>query len=82
LFHRLIRSGVSHANAALLYGIMGVFGGLLGLLMIDPSSPAIVRDGAPLIVVGVAAAMTYFIERRCWQVGLPSAATAYSSALR
>ena len=82
LFHRLIRSGVNHADAALLYGIMSAFGGLLGFAMVDPAAPPVLRDGAPVLIAVLAFMMTFFIERRCRQVGLPSAATAYSSALQ
>lgn len=82
LFHRLIRSGVNHADAALLYGIMSAFGGLLGFAMVEPTAPQALRDGAPVLIAVLAFAMTFFIERRCRQVGLPSAATAYSSALQ
>jgi UDP-N-acetylmuramyl pentapeptide phosphotransferase/UDP-N-acetylglucosamine-1-phosphate transferase len=82
LFHRLIRSGVPHSEAALLYGLMSAFGGLLGLAMVDPAAPPVLRDGAPVLVALLAAAMTFLIELRCRRVGLPSAATAYSSALQ
>jgi Fuc2NAc and GlcNAc transferase len=70
LFHRLVRSGVSHARVALLYGLMSFFGGMLGLLMISTAVPDASRSWLPLGVVGLAAGMTYAIERRCSRVNL------------
>jgi UDP-N-acetylmuramyl pentapeptide phosphotransferase/UDP-N-acetylglucosamine-1-phosphate transferase len=81
LFHRLVRSGVSHSQAALLYGLLAALGGLVGCFMIDPGSPVYLRTWAPAVVVAMAAGLTYGIERRCRHVGLPSAATKYTSAL-
>jgi UDP-N-acetylmuramyl pentapeptide phosphotransferase/UDP-N-acetylglucosamine-1-phosphate transferase len=82
LFHRLIRSGVSHSKTAMLYALLAGVGGILGFLMLNPLAPLPLRVGAPAIVVAMAAALTLGVERRCRQVGLPSAATKYSSALK
>lgn len=81
LFHRLIRSGVGHSRVALLYGMLSLIGGLMGFAAIDANVPRVVASAAPLAIVALAAGMTYAIERRCYLVGLPSAATSYSSAL-
>jgi len=70
LFHRLVRSGVSHARVSLIYGLMSFFGGVLGYLMVSPNVPEHVRCWLPLGVVALAAGMTYAIERRCSRVGL------------
>ncbi len=70
LFHRLVRSGVSHARAALLYGALSAAGGLLGLAMVSPAIPAEVRGWLPLGVVAMASGLTYGIERRCSRVEL------------
>ncbi|MFM7138188.1 MAG: glycosyltransferase family 4 protein [Planctomycetota bacterium] len=73
LFHRLIRSGVSHSQAALIYGGMAALGGLLGLAMVKPWVPVEVRAWMPLGGILLAAALTYLIERRCRRVQLDAA---------
>ena len=70
LFHRLVRSGVSHARAALLYGALSAAGGLLGLMMVSPVIPEGIQAWLPLGVVVMAAGLTYAIERRCSRVKL------------
>jgi UDP-N-acetylmuramyl pentapeptide phosphotransferase/UDP-N-acetylglucosamine-1-phosphate transferase len=70
LFHRLVRSGVSHARVALLYGLLSAVGGVLGLLMVTPSIPEQIRCWLPLGVVALAGGMTYAIEHRCRRVQL------------
>jgi UDP-N-acetylmuramyl pentapeptide phosphotransferase/UDP-N-acetylglucosamine-1-phosphate transferase len=70
LFHRLVRSGVSHAQVSLIYGLMSFTGGVLGLLMVTPDIPEQIRSWLPLGVVALAAGMTYAIERRCNRVEL------------
>jgi uncharacterized membrane protein (UPF0136 family) len=82
LFHRLIRSGASHASAATLYGLLSAIGGLLGLFMIAPGVPPVAKACVPAMIAVLAGLLTYIIERQCRQAGLPSAATRYSSALQ
>jgi UDP-N-acetylmuramyl pentapeptide phosphotransferase/UDP-N-acetylglucosamine-1-phosphate transferase len=70
LFHRLVRSGVSHAWVAVIYGGMSALGGLLGVLMVSKEVPAEVRAWLPLGGVALAAGLTYAIESRCRRVQL------------
>ena len=70
LFHRLVRSGVSHARAAVIYGLMAGLGGLLGLTMVTNGVPVEVRAWMPLGAILLAVALTYAIERRCARVPL------------
>lgn len=70
LFHRLVRSGVSHSRATLIYGLMAGLGGLLGLAMVVKGVPEEVRVWMPLGAIVLAACLTYAIERRCRQVQL------------
>ena len=70
LFHRLVRSGVSHARATLIYGLMAALGGLLGLGMVTQGVPVEVRAWLPFGGVALAALLTYLIERRCALVQL------------
>lgn len=65
LFHRLVRSGFSHASVSLVYGLMSFLGGLLGFVMVSQEIPVEVRRWLPLGVVAMAAAMTAAIEWRC-----------------
>jgi UDP-N-acetylmuramyl pentapeptide phosphotransferase/UDP-N-acetylglucosamine-1-phosphate transferase len=81
LFHRLIRSGASHSTAAILYGMLSALGGLAGLVIARPNTSDVVRLWCLGGLVALAIGITYVIERRCRLVGLPSAATRYSSAL-
>lgn len=81
LFHRLIRSGVSHASAAILYAMLSAIGGLVGLIITSPNAPDLVKQLCVGSLVALAIGITFVIERRCRLVGLPSAATRYSSAL-
>ena len=74
LFHRLIRSGIPHGRAAILYALLAASGGLIGLLMLGELLPAAVRACGPLAVIAMAGGLAYAIERRCVLVGLPSAA--------
>jgi UDP-N-acetylmuramyl pentapeptide phosphotransferase/UDP-N-acetylglucosamine-1-phosphate transferase len=69
-FHRLVRSGVSHATAALLYGALSAAGGIVGVAMVSPGIPAEVRVWLPAVVVVLAAALTLGIEDRCRRVPL------------
>ncbi len=70
LFHRLVRSGVSHSRVSLIYGAMSLLGGLLGFLMVSNVLPEEVRGWLPFGVLALAAGMTYAIERRCSRVEL------------
>jgi len=69
-FHRLVRSGVSHAWAAILYGALSAAGGIVGVAMVSPGIPAEVRAWLPLVIVVLAAAMTLGIEERCRRLPL------------
>ncbi|MEX0689111.1 MAG: glycosyltransferase family 4 protein [Pirellulales bacterium] len=70
LFHRLVRSGVSHTRVALLYAGLSAVGGILGLGMVSPAIPTEIRCWLPLGVVILAVGLTYSIERRCSRVVL------------
>lgn len=76
LFHRLIRSGIGHGPAALLYAMLALAGGLVGVLMVENLLPDAVRACGPLVVIALAAGLAWAIERRCTLVGLPSASGA------
>jgi len=75
LFHRLIRSGLSHGQTALIYAGLSLVGACAGVLMLDPRIPAATRCLLPLTVPVMAVALTYGIERRCRRVGLDRAAS-------
>ncbi|NBW87153.1 MAG: hypothetical protein EBR23_10100 [Planctomycetia bacterium] len=72
LFHRLVRSGVSHARTSLLYGALAAIGGLAGLLMLNPEVPTSVQRLIPWSIIVLAALLTWLIERRCSRVPLVS----------
>ena len=74
-FHRLIRSGVSHASAAVLYGGLAAVGAALGLFMLAPDVPAALRACGPLVVAALAARLVWGVESRCARVGLDPVAT-------
>ncbi|MFM7035517.1 MAG: glycosyltransferase family 4 protein [Planctomycetia bacterium] len=78
LFHRLIRSGVSHARAALLYAALAAVGGALAIGMLNPGMPGGVRDLLPLGVVLMAAGLTFGVESRCRRVPLSPAGSSPS----
>jgi UDP-N-acetylmuramyl pentapeptide phosphotransferase/UDP-N-acetylglucosamine-1-phosphate transferase len=69
-FHRLIRSGVSHAVAAMLYGGLAAAGGLVGWVLVNQAVPMGVRAAAPLAIVVLAVLLAWGVERRCRRVGL------------
>lgn len=73
LFHRLVRTGVSHAMASLLYGVLGAAGGIVGVAMMSPRIPIEIRAWLPAVVVALAAALTLGIEERCRRVPLEPA---------
>ena len=70
LFHRLIRSGVSHGKTAVLYAGLSAAGGAIGLAMLDQQIPAGMRAQLPWGIVVMAALLTLGVERRCSRVGL------------
>lgn len=70
LFHRLVRSGVSHARTSLLYGALAAIGGLAGLLLLNPETPASVQRWVPCVIPVLAAVLTWGVERRCTRVPL------------
>ena len=78
-FHRLIRSGVSHAAAATLYGGLAAVGGLAGWLMVNADVPLGVRVAGPIVVVGLAGWLAWGVESRCRRVGLDVPARAGSA---
>jgi len=78
-FHRLIRSGVSHAAAATLYGGLAAVGGLVGWLMVNADVPLGVRMAGPLVVVGLAGWLAWGVESRCRRMGLDVPAPAGSA---
>jgi UDP-N-acetylmuramyl pentapeptide phosphotransferase/UDP-N-acetylglucosamine-1-phosphate transferase len=63
-FHRLIRSGASHAFAAALYGVLAALGGVAGIVMISRGTPPAVRVAMPLVVVAMSLALAWWVERR------------------
>lgn len=69
-FHRLVRSGVSHAWVSLLYGALSAAGGVVGLAMVTPAIPATIRYWLPGVIVILAAVTTFAIEWRCSRVPL------------
>jgi UDP-N-acetylmuramyl pentapeptide phosphotransferase/UDP-N-acetylglucosamine-1-phosphate transferase len=79
LFHRLVRSGVSHSQAALIYGLLAGLGGVLGYLMVSDAVPETIGRWLPLGVVALAAGMTVAIERRCSRAGLDAVVQAVPS---
>ena len=64
LFHRLVRSGVSHAAVAVLYALLSGAGAIVGWFMLSDTLAVDVRQWLPLIVVGLAAALTAGTEWR------------------
>jgi UDP-N-acetylmuramyl pentapeptide phosphotransferase/UDP-N-acetylglucosamine-1-phosphate transferase len=73
LFHRLIRSGVSHAWSAVLYACLSAAGGLLGIALVTGIMPAAYEWTAPLAILALAGLLTVGIEYRCARCGLASA---------
>jgi len=78
LFHRLIRSGVSHSRAAMLYALMAALGGLAGMAMLADHLPAWFRAAMPLAVVAFATALTWGIEWRCSRLELVPAESGHA----
>ena len=75
LFHRLVRSGVSHASVALLYAVLALAGAVAGWMMVEGSTPAAVQRWLPLAVVFLAAVLTAWTEwrfRRFFPVAMPA----------
>lgn len=65
LFHRLVRSGVSHAWVTAIYGLLSAIGGGLGLALVAGIVPVGARPAVPLAVVIMAVLLTAGIEYRC-----------------
>ncbi len=63
-FHRLVRSGATHAFAAAVYGGLAAAGGLAGLAAIAPAIPVAVRTTLPLVVLAASLVVAALIERR------------------
>lgn len=78
LFHRLIRSGATHAQAALLYGLLAAVGGLAGLSMLDTRLSAGFRLALVSVAPVLAAVLTWAIEYRCARVDLAPAESAHA----
>ena len=77
LFHRLVRSGVSHATVAVLYAVLALAGAVAGWMMVEGSTPAAVQRWLPLAVVFLAAVLTAWTEwrfRRLFPVAMPAKA--------
>ena len=64
LFHRLVRSGVSHATVAVLYAVLALAGAVAGWMMVERSTPAAVQRWLPLTVVFLAAVLTAWTDWR------------------
>jgi UDP-N-acetylmuramyl pentapeptide phosphotransferase/UDP-N-acetylglucosamine-1-phosphate transferase len=64
LFHRLVRSGVSHATVAVLYAVLALAGAVAGWMMVEGSTPVAVQRWLPLTVVFLAAVLTAWTEWR------------------
>ena len=70
LFHRLIRSGVSHSWTALLYAVLAALGGVAGMVLADQEIAAEFRGLAALCPVVLAGFLVLGIESRCRRVAL------------
>ena len=64
LFHRLVRSGISHGAVAMLYAVLAVAGSVAGWMILERSVPVEVRRLLPWTVVGLAAVLTAWAEWR------------------
>ena len=64
LFHRLVRSGVSHATVAVLYAVLALAGAVAGWMMVEGTIPADIQRWLPLTVVFLAAVLTAWTEWR------------------
>lgn len=78
LFHRLIRSGASHSQTAMLYGLLAALGGLAGMAILAEEVPQAIRAAMPLAIVAMAAGLTWGIERRCARVDLVPAESGHA----
>jgi len=63
-FHRLIRSGASHAFAAWLYGLLAAVGGIAGLVMLDRGVSPAVRAAVPAAAIAASLVLAWYVERR------------------
>ena len=64
LFHRMVRSGMSHGAVAVLYAVLSLAGAVAGWMMLDEALPADVRRLLPWTVVFLAALLTAWTEWR------------------
>jgi len=64
LFHRMVRSGMSHGAVAVLYAVLALAGAVAGWMMLDEALPADVRRLLPWTVVFLAALLTAWTEWR------------------
>jgi len=62
-FHRLVRSGKSHAWVAILYGLLTTAGVVAGLVMLASTAPLSLRRAAPLTAVLLAGWLAWLTER-------------------
>jgi hypothetical protein len=71
LFHRLIRSGVSHARTAMLYAALAAVGAGAAWVSLDGRFAATTRALVALATAVIGpAALTWGVERRCARVEL------------
>ena len=63
LFHRLIRSGVNHGRAAILYAVLAICGAGVAMALIDREVTVPVRLALPTIVLALAALLTVGTEQ-------------------
>lgn len=75
-FHRLIRSGVSHAHAALLYATVAAIGGAGGLAIVSGAVPESLQSLVPVAVLLLSVVGGVAIEARCHRHLRPAADTA------
>lgn len=64
LFHRLVRSGVSHGTVAVVYAVLALVGAVAGWMMVEGSVPVEIRRLLPLTVILLAAVLTAWTEWR------------------
>lgn len=72
LFHRLVRSGVSHATVAVLYALLAAIGALAGWLMVTEWLEPEIRRLLPLTVPVLAALLTTVTDWRFRRVSSSS----------
>ncbi|MBM3954272.1 MAG: hypothetical protein FJ309_06625 [Planctomycetes bacterium] len=65
LFHRLVRSGWSHAATSLLYAVLALLGGLAGVATVDDRVPVEIRSAMALAPLTLACLLTAGVEWHC-----------------